>query len=58
MADLLTYIYQFAALPSPITFLILLSSAGVAAAVGKLAKDQKHLDTAEETGCDFIPLVV
>ena len=32
------------------------SCAGVAA--GELAKDQRHQDTVEEAGCDFIPLVV
>ena len=32
--------------------------AGVAAAAGELAKDIRHQDAVEETGCDFIPLVV
>ena len=32
--------------------------AGVAAAAGELAKDVRHQDAVEETGCDFIPLVV
>ena len=32
--------------------------AGVAATAGELAKEQKHRDSAEETKCDFIPLVV
>jgi len=34
------------------------SCAGVAAAAGELVEDQKHRDSVEETGCDFIPLVV
>ena len=34
------------------------SCAGVAAAAGELAKDQRHQDVVEEAGCDFIPLVV
>ena len=34
------------------------SYAGVAAAAGELAKDQRHRDSVEEAGCDFIPLVV
>ena len=34
------------------------SCAGVAAAAGELAKDQRHQDAVEEAGCDFIPLVV
>ena len=29
-----------------------------AATAGKLAKDSRHRDVAEEAGCDFIPLVV
>ena len=33
------------------------SCAGVAAAAGELAKDQRHQDTIEEAGCDFVPLV-
>ena len=32
--------------------------AGVAAAAGELAKDLRHQDAVEETGCEFIPLVV
>ena len=32
--------------------------AGVAAAAGELAKDQRHQDAVEEAGCDFVPLVV
>ena len=32
--------------------------AGVAAAAGELAKDLRHQDAVEETGYDFIPLVV
>jgi len=32
--------------------------AGVAAAAGELAKDLRHQVAVEETGCDFIPLVV
>ena len=35
-----------------------ISSAGVAAAAGELAKDQRYQDVVEGTGCDFIPLVV
>jgi len=31
---------------------------GVAAAAGKLVKDIRNQDAVEETGCDFIPLVV
>ena len=34
------------------------SCAGVAAFAGELAKDQRHQDTVEEAGCDFILLVV
>ena len=34
------------------------SYAGVAAAAGELAKDQRHRNSVEEAGCDFIPLVV
>jgi len=34
------------------------SCAGVAATAGELAKDQRHRDTVEEAGCEFIPLVV
>jgi len=32
--------------------------AGVAAAAGELAKDEKHLAAVEKVGADFIPLVV
>jgi len=32
--------------------------AGVAAAAGVLAKDEKHLAAVEKVGADFIPLVV
>ena len=31
------------------------SSAGITAAAGELAKDQRHLDAVEEAGCDFFP---
>ena len=31
------------------------SCAGVATAAGELAKDEKHRDAVEETGCDFSP---
>jgi len=31
--------------------------AGVAAAAGELAKDLRHQDAVEKTGCSFIPLV-
>ena len=34
------------------------SCAGVAAAAGELAKDQRHQDAVEEVGCDSVPLVV
>ena len=34
------------------------SCAGVAAAAGELAQDQRHQDAVEEAGCDFVPLVV
>jgi len=33
------------------------SCAGVAAAAGEVAKDEKHLATVEKVGSDFIPLV-
>ena len=42
--------------PSHISFSS--SCAGVAAAAGELAKDQRHQDAVEEAGCDFVPLVV
>ena len=42
--------------PSHISFSS--SCAGVAAAAGELAKDQRHQDAVEEVGCDFVPLVV
>ena len=32
--------------------------AGVAAAAGELAKDLRHQNAVEETGCELIPLVV
>ena len=41
--------------PSHISFS---SCTGVAAAIGKLAKDQRHQDAVEEVGCDFVLLVV
>jgi len=34
------------------------SCAGVAAAAGELAKDEKHLAAVEKAGADYIPLVV
>ena len=34
------------------------SCAGVAAAAGELAKDERHLAAVEKAGADFIPLVV
>jgi len=34
------------------------SCAGVAAAAGEVAKDEKHLAAVEKVGSDFIPLVV
>ena len=34
------------------------SCAGVAAAAGEIAKDEKHLKAVEKVGSDFIPLVV
>ena len=34
------------------------SCAGVVAAAGELAKHERHWDIVEDTGCDFIPLVV
>ena len=34
------------------------SCAGVAAAAGELAKDQRHQDVVEEVGGDFVPFVV
>ena len=34
------------------------SCAGVAAAAGEVAKDEKHLAAVEKTGSDFVPLVV
>ena len=42
--------------PSHISFSS--SCAGVAAAAGELAKDQRHQDAVEEAGCDLVPLVV
>ena len=33
------------------------SCAGIATAAGEVAKDLKHQDVVEETGCDFIQLV-
>jgi len=34
------------------------SGAGMAAAAGEVAEDEKHLATVEKVGSDFIPLVV
>ena len=49
----------FVALPSlPAHISFSSSCAGVAAAAGELAKDQRHQDAVEEAGCDFVPLVV
>ena len=42
--------------PSHISFSS--SCAGIAAAAGELAKDQRHQDAVEEAGCDFVQLVV
>ena len=51
--------FQFAVATTQPSFISSASTcAGVAAAAGELAKDARHQDAVEETGCDFIPLVV
>jgi len=51
--------YQYVVLPMQALYISSCSScAWVAASAGELAKVQRHRDTVEEAGCDFIPLVV
>jgi len=53
-----TLICQFAVLVSVLYISSASACAEVPAAVGELAMDRRHQDSVEDTGCDFIPLVV